>query len=175
MRFAYLILPLYLLATGCDSATGDSTAPDISGSWMYSETVNMVFPGELAGDFFGVDSEGPQIHVDCLVRGTATVQQNGQTFSIVTTQGLAACVTQGGQPAAVPWPPDPSSGDGMIVGMSIDIAWAADAAGVACSKSGAVTTVSGGRATELQFTGGCDLSVMPFPATAVNSDVFTRQ
>jgi hypothetical protein len=147
--------------------------PDVSGSWAWNESVIFVGPGDIIAFFFGVQVEGPVMHMQCQTWGALTIQQNGDAFTGAADQQWA-CVSQGGQVALSA--PFPATFDvsGAITGHAVH--FVADfGQGFTCSYGGSMTVVNG-MATSLNATGGCDvpLPIHPNMDKSISFDA-TRQ
>ena len=151
----------------------EERVPDVSGDWTWEEAVIFIAPGYIVAAFFGVQVEGPIMHLRCQTGGGLTIQQNGASFSGSADQQWA-CVTRGGQPTpTAPFPPafDVSGSiTGHAVHFSADIGQ-----GFSCSYAGSLSVVNG-VATSINATGGCDvpLPVHPNMDKSVSFDA-TRQ
>lgn len=139
---------------------------DIAGSWSYVETSVLV-----------LKPEGDVINMTCLnPEGVLTIIQDGAVFTGTLTHAATTCATKDGQAVPPPWPlPYEAVLSGRISGRSIHIDQfdAPPGPPVHCPKTG-VIHITDGAAVELSTTGRCDLSFLPFPATARNSASATR-
>lgn len=151
-----LIIASILFLTGLEPPvlSAEATVPDVSGNWTWSELAIFTGPGGVVAGLFGVQVEGPVMHVTCQTGGDLSLQQSGASFSGSASQGWS-CVTHGGQNAtSAPFPPG-FDVTGSIVGRSIR--FTADVGqGFTCSYLGSLS-VDGGVASAINTTGGCDV------------------
>jgi len=151
-----MTLALVLVAIGPTTpvASAERTVPDVNGAWAWNELVIITAPGDVVAALFGVEVEGPVMHVQCRTWGGLTIQQNGSSFTGSADQQWS-CDTQGGQSAqTAPFPPG-FDVSGSIRGHAID--FSADVGqGFSCSYNGALQ-VNDDVATSLKATGGCDI------------------
>lgn len=174
------------LATGCsealtsvsstgtgrpDAATTHANAPaiDVSGEWVWSRELSLIFPVWVAQGVFGIEPEGPSTSARCTGSGTMTLVQNGSSFSGVSQNTEGQCVTRGGQvfPGVAPDLPQPVE-DGVIRGRSLNLHLIAAGGSLDCTSHAVVTELDGGTATALRGGGPC---IIPgHPKSAVPLD-----
>lgn len=156
------------------SAARASGPFDIGGAWQFAEETSLTFPGELAASL-GIAPEGPVLHVSCSSpQGVLTITQSGSTFTGTLTHPASSCVTRGGQTVQPPWTlPYEATLSGRLTGRALDIQQFDVVGPVECTKKGTLQ-VAGGTVTGMRTKGRCDLSSLPFRATATNSGMATR-
>jgi hypothetical protein len=157
---AVAVVTLTMLDGGA-AAQGQPPA-DLAGQWSWEESVLVVGPGDILPGAFGVDPEGPVMHLRCLTWGGLTIQQAGSSFSGSADQQWS-CVTAGGQIATqAPFPPTfdiAGSTTGRGVHFVADVGQ-----GFTCSYSGSLG-VAAGIATAINTTGDCDVPLPFHPNT----------
>jgi hypothetical protein len=173
-RSLRLVLTLVLVAGALPgSVRAGRAAPDISGAWTWNELVIVTAPGSVIAGLFGIQIEGPIMHMTCQSGGGLTIQQSGESFTGSADQQWS-CISSGGQSAAQgPFPPTFGI-SGEIAGRSLH--FTADVGqGVSCSYRGDVR-VSNDTASSFHTTGGCDVP-LPFHPNMNKSVYFdaTRQ
>lgn len=177
--FLAVTLSLLLLAlTGCagDDLTGAKSLhtgtetpnlspasfkniPDVSGTWTWTESQQLVVSAEI-GFLWGLDDypEDP-IHLDCTSGGELELEQNGATITGVGSQESSCHTPNGVSTPTVPFPQgDDALGiEGHITGRAIHFeALVGD--GFYCPYKGSLR-VSGGVPTEIRASGRCEIPI----------------
>lgn len=188
--FLAITLSLLLLAlTGCsgDDLTGDKslptgaeslnlspaglkTIPDVSGTWTWTESQQLVVSAEL-GILWGLlDYPDDPIRLDCTSGGELELEQDGATITGVGSQE-SSCYTPDGAPTpTVPFPQgDEALGiEGHITGRAVHFeALVGD--GFYCPYNGSLR-VSGGVATKIRASGRCEtpIEVRPLNGSGIS-------
>ena len=188
--FLAITLSLLLLAlTGCsgDDLTGAKslhkgaeslnlstaslkTIPDVSGTWTWTESQQLVVSAEI-GILWGLDDyPDDPIHLDCTSGGELELEQDGATITGMGSQE-SSCHTPDGVPTpTVPFPQgDAALGlEGHITGRAVHFeALVGD--GFYCPYNGSLR-VSGSVATKIRASGRCEtpIEVRPLNGSGIS-------
>jgi hypothetical protein len=135
------------------SARGGAPVIDLSGTWVWSETVTTIIPPFIAS-ILGITPEGPVTHATCYDAGILTLVQSGRTFVGTATQ-TATCTTRGGQQYQPPFPSTLEVLDGRIDGRSLEFTFSGD-----CPYHGSAS-LAGGVVVGIGGTGKCAVDLHP--------------
>ena len=110
--------PETVLGPSALQTAGKPAAPDVSGTWEWSEIQNFLISADLAV-LNGIAPEGPYTYVTCHNSGIMVFDQDGSSFTGVAGQD-GDCETRGGQEFAfdLPFPFIPIV-DGRVSGRTM--------------------------------------------------------